>query len=217
MPERRLPIAILLLLVGQLLIFLLAGGTDISTRVFLSSVDLGLTGLGELISTVMLLVLLAVWALLFAWGTHHRQMLSLIRLALGGIGATAAYISSEMLKLTYTRVRPCIAHEVTASCPPAENWSFPSNHTVIAFSVAVAIATAWPRLAWLTVPLAAMAGVSRVFAGHHYPHDVLAGAVLGTTVTLAVVLVAANPLHRLLHTTGAAALRRRTRRRSHDR
>jgi membrane-associated phospholipid phosphatase len=44
--------------------------------------------------------------------------------------------------------------------------------------------------------LAALLAFARVYVGTHYPGDVLAGALLGTTVAL---LLARTPLRRLIH------------------
>src|SRR5690625_5596990 len=76
-------------------------------------------------------------------------------------------------------VRPCHTFDTGGSCPDISNFSYPSNHTVIAFGLAMGLAFAIPWLAYLTFPLAIIEAVARVLAGHHFPHDVIAGAVLG--------------------------------------
>jgi membrane-associated phospholipid phosphatase len=61
---------------------------------------------------------------------------------------------------------------------------FPSGHTTTAFAVATALALIFPRLA---VPLyggALLVGLSRIGVLYHYPSDVVAGAMLGTVLTL---------------------------------
>src|SRR5699024_9637 len=65
------------------------------------------------------------------------------------------------------------------SCPDISNFSYPSNHTVIAFGLAMGLAFAIPWLSYLVFPVAILEAISRVLAGHHYPHDVLVGAVVG--------------------------------------
>ena len=62
--------------------------------------------------------------------------------------------------------------------------SFPSGHSTSVFAAAVSLGLLLP--AW-RVPLFALAVlvcVSRVLAGAHYPSDTVAGAVLGSAVTL---------------------------------
>jgi len=65
---------------------------------------------------------------------------------------------------------------------PADKFSFPSGHTSGAFLVATATAWAFPIL---LVPLycwAVLVGTSRVFLGVHFPSDIAAGALMGTSI-----------------------------------
>ncbi|HWG83834.1 MAG TPA: phosphatase PAP2 family protein [Deinococcales bacterium] len=64
--------------------------------------------------------------------------------------------------------------------------SFPSGHATRAFALAVAAALLWPRWRWPLLLAAAWVGFSRAYIGAHWPLDVLAGAVLGTLIALAV-------------------------------
>ena len=61
---------------------------------------------------------------------------------------------------------------------------FPSGHTTTAFSVATALALIFPRFAVLFYAGAALVGLSRIGVLYHYPSDVVAGAMLGTVLTL---------------------------------
>ena len=65
--------------------------------------------------------------------------------------------------------------------------SFPSGHAVLAFAVAgvVALRTRRAGLRWGIFGLAAAIGVSRIYLAHHFPSDVVGGAVLGTTIGVA--------------------------------
>jgi len=57
--------------------------------------------------------------------------------------------------------------------------SFPSGHTITAFSVALSIAWFAPRLRWPLFALACLVGLARLMLGAHFPSDVVAGAVIG--------------------------------------
>ena len=64
--------------------------------------------------------------------------------------------------------------------------SFPSGHTTSAFCTATSLSLMYPKW-YVIVPAyswATMVGYSRMHLGMHYPLDVLAGAILGTGISL---------------------------------
>ena len=141
-----------------------------------------------------LYVLLAAAGVLavLAWLRDRRAFWVLVA---GGAGTVVAYAVSETVKLLVTEERPCraLTVETVLACPPAGDWSWPSNHSVLAAACATACVLAVPRSGWFVVPVAALVAGSRVAAGVHYVHDVLAGAALGVLV-VAVVVALARPL-----------------------
>jgi undecaprenyl-diphosphatase len=62
--------------------------------------------------------------------------------------------------------------------------SFPSGHAATAFAAATVLAALVPRAAVAFFLLAAAIGYSRLYAGVHWPLDVLGGAVIGTATAL---------------------------------
>ncbi|MEU4571560.1 phosphatase PAP2 family protein [Nonomuraea sp. ATR24] len=126
-----------------------------------------------------LFVFAALFLLCF-WRARNAPARDLAITIAGPAGVVCAYVVSEVLKTVVREDRPCRGGIATiAACPPVDDWSFPSNHAVIAAGAAGALVLAWRTLAWAVVPLAAVMAFSRVFVGVHYPHDVAAGFVLG--------------------------------------
>ncbi|MEO3782587.1 phosphatase PAP2 family protein [Actinocorallia sp. B10E7] len=137
---------------------------------------------------IMALTLVVVWALAVRRG-DARTVAGTMML---GVGTVGAYALSEGLKLLVYEERPCRAladAAAVAPCPALGDWSFPSNHTTLAVGTAVGLAMLRPRLAALVLPLGLAAAVLRVAVGVHYPHDVLAGTVLGAAFSAAAVLM----------------------------
>jgi membrane-associated phospholipid phosphatase len=67
-----------------------------------------------------------------------------------------------------------------------ESTSFPSGHTVTAFSLAVAFSILFPRSSIFVFVAATAIALSRVMLTSHYISDVIAGAVIGIVCTLIV-------------------------------
>jgi undecaprenyl-diphosphatase len=56
------------------------------------------------------------------------------------------------------------------------NNSFPSDHTILFFSICVTFYLYKKKHAWLWIIIAGVMGISRIWVGVHYPADVLVGA-----------------------------------------
>lgn len=99
----------------------------------------------------------------------------------GTLAANAA--TTQVAKERFDRQRP---FEVDPSIrPPVKlphDDSYPSGHASSAYAAARVISTLEPALANEAYGLAAQVAVSRVYAGVHFPGDVVAGAALGTAV-----------------------------------
>jgi len=146
----------------------------------------GATRLGEGTVDIGLFLLLA----LVAWGRGERAFS--IRGLAGAATVAGAGLLDQVVKNVACRARPGAASPgvffVHFPCFPARyaEASFPSGHATTAFAAAVLLACWYPRQAGLFFGLAAIVGVSRVLLGAHFPSDVLAGALLGSSVALTV-------------------------------
>ena len=61
-------------------------------------------------------------------------------------------------------------------------YSFPSGHTLHAFSFGIIAVHAFPQLGGIIVPFILLVAASRVLLGLHYPSDVVVGALIGTSL-----------------------------------
>lgn len=105
--------------------------------------------------------------------------------------ALNALIVSHMLvqvgKRSCSRRRPYLKEGLVHVVDrPLKDYSFPSGHSAAVFAWCTAIAFAIPWLAPFLFTLAIFVGISRMYLGLHYPLDVLVGAVLGMSCSIAV-------------------------------
>lgn len=101
-------------------------------------------------------------------------------LAATGVIALTLY---KLLKRWTRRPRPFASdRRIHAWVAPLDEFSFPSGHTLHAVAFSLVAMAHYPLLAWLLVPFTASVAASRVVLGLHYPSDVLAATVIGTTL-----------------------------------
>lgn len=69
--------------------------------------------------------------------------------------------------------------------------SFPSGHATMAFATATFLMWVWQPVFWLAIIIyliAVLVALARVVVGVHYVTDVVAGAIMGTTLSLLTLL-----------------------------
>lgn len=163
----------------------------------------GLTGHGldplfAALATDLAAVLMVLVALAFFVG-GRRQRAGAV---LGTASAALALLVSQPLSHAVARMRPYAAHPGQAHLLIArsQDFSFPSDHAVGAFSLAFGLWLYDRTLGGALLVLATLLALSRVVVGTHYPGDVLAGAVIGAGVSC--VLFAVPITRRLFERAG---------------
>ena len=100
-----------------------------------------------------------------------------------GAAAISAAISVTLflqLKKLAHRTRPCATERSCwATLLPPDQFSFPSGHTMTAFSVAVPLSLFYPSLEAGLLFCALSIAASRILLGLHFLSDVVAGSTLG--------------------------------------
>lgn len=91
-----------------------------------------------------------------------------------------------LLKNAIKRQRPAdkLAGVMQSYIRPSDKFSLPSGHTAGAFVWVTALLQLDPWLGLLCLPWALAVGASRVLLGVHFPCDIIAGAVLGTSAVV---------------------------------
>ena len=120
--------------------------------------------------------------------------IGLILLLFGGSGrfvaVGAAAISAAIsillflqLKKLAHRKRPCAIERCSwSTLLPPDQFSFPSGHSMTAFSVTVPLSLAYPSLEAGLLFCALSIAASRILLGLHFLSDVVAGSLLGAII-----------------------------------
>ncbi len=133
--------------------------------------------LAVLLTTVGLVALPAVAVPI--WRGARRPLAMAIVLSQG-----AGLLAALVMQRVVGRVRP---EEARILLGQPDCFSFPSGHAILVFGAATVLALSDLPRRWRVgaLLLAVLVGASRVAVGHHWPTDVLAGAVVGLGIGLA--------------------------------
>jgi undecaprenyl-diphosphatase len=147
-------------------------------RKFLNFWVFNLTRLGG--ATFTIAITLLIWRLASpTWSRVGLQAFTALALS---------HIPVAIAKKLYPRIRPYLSLPgINTFKNPLKDHSFPSGHTTAIFSVTIPFMIAQPSLIIILAPLALLVGTSRIYLGLHYPSDVLAGLIIGTSVAVGTV------------------------------
>lgn len=121
---------------------------------------------------------ISITLILLAFTTHSAQMIAVA----SAISLAFSHVPVAIMKKLYPRKRPYLSlDKINVLANPLEDHSFPSSHTTAIFSIIIPFVLLYPPLAMFLIPVGILVGISRVFLGLHYPSDVVAGSILGST------------------------------------
>jgi len=124
------------------------------------------------------LLLLAGW-----WLARHRDHLTMTRSLLAPLAVLVAVGLNQPIVNTVREARPYTAlPKSLVLVSHSTDFSFPSDHAVMAGAVAAGLWLVDRRLGLVAAALAVLMAATRVYVGAHYPGDVLAGLALGAAV-----------------------------------
>ncbi len=111
---------------------------------------------------------------------RYDALFPVVHMLLTGGTCTLIY---KWLKQKISRPRPYqVNPDIACITAPLDRFSFPSGHTLHAVAFSMVAVAYFPFLAWVVFPFTALVAVSRMVLGLHYPSDVLAGALIGSSI-----------------------------------
>ncbi|WP_310964465.1 phosphatase PAP2 family protein [Nocardioides terrisoli] len=149
------------------------------------------------------LLLLGTW-----WFSGRRQGVSMVARSLWApCGVLIAVGLNQPLGRLVAEARPytVFPHSLTLVARTTD-FSFPSDHAVMAGAAAAGIWLVSRRLGLVTTVLAVLIAFARVYVGAHWPIDVVAGLAFGALVTLVGHLLLHRPLEWVVDRIGRTAL-----------
>lgn len=144
-------------------------------------------GANELIFITFFIVFL----LIILGGPKERKaFLSII------IGLILAEIFIKITHICFFEVRPYITFNLVPLIKHLPDAAFPSTHTTIMATIALAYLFCKSKFSPLFLLLMLWVGLARIYVGVHYPLDILGGIVYG----LASIFLASKLLNKFLNT-----------------
>ena len=128
------------------------------------------------------LVLLGLWLSGRAADRFGNQLVTIPGASSVGIAnAITSFINAQVF-----RPRPFLDNDLPLLFYQPTDSSYPSNAAAVGFALATAVFVRHRRMGAALYVLALLWGLARVYAGVHYPSDILAGAAVGLASGLAV-------------------------------
>ncbi len=171
--------------------------TDLFRRINgLAGKSEALDAVGIFLASALIYVMVAA-VILIAWYRFRQSLVGRARrvaarditlMLRAAIASLLAVAGNFLFSLAYFRERPFIALEGVNRLigAPLTPKSLPSDHTSMAFAIAVTVVLLHPRLGAALLLAALAVAFGRVYVGVHYPSDVLAGMFVGFLAAVAV-------------------------------
>jgi undecaprenyl-diphosphatase len=143
------------------------------------------------------LFLLGLWF----WGNIDTRLRNQFTTVAGTLAIGLANFITIQINQTYFRARPFIEHDLNLLFYRPTDSSFPSNSAAIAFAISSVIFIRHRSLGVILFVVASIYGLSRVYAGVHYPSDIVGGALIGVTmgfISHGAISLCSPLLHKLL-------------------
>ena len=132
-----------------------------------------------LVPVVLTLTLVGLWFVGSDSATRQKHQIGVF-VAVGALALAnwTVFIINQL----YMRDRPFVDHDVSLLFYQTTDPSFPANPAAASFAIAAAVWGVNRRVGTALFAVAGLFVFARVYAGVHYPLDVIAGAIIGIVI-----------------------------------
>ncbi|MBY0594983.1 undecaprenyl-diphosphatase [Bacillus bingmayongensis] len=135
-----------------------------------------------------MLYALVLGVLIYWFTRNNKNRMMIIQ---GGLAFIVAEIIGKIVGQFYSHHQPfAVLPNVNQLVEHEIDNSFPSDHTILFFSLCASIWLVRKKEGWLWLMLAFCVAISRIWVGVHYPIDVVTGALVGIISALFVYWIA---------------------------
>lgn len=96
----------------------------------------------------------------------------------------SSFLIVTIIRKLYNRPRPVVVFNIEPLVDHKTDESFPSRHTVSAFAIAFALLNISLPLGIISLIIACLVGLSRIFCGVHFVSDVFCGFLIALIIHL---------------------------------
>ncbi|MBX6371497.1 MAG: phosphatase PAP2 family protein [Acidothermus sp.] len=131
-------------------------------------------------------VALLAFVLVVAWWRARSRNVFAVTMAIWTGGACLIGLGvNQVIAHAVAEERPYFhLRNVLRLVPVAHDYSFPSDHSVVAGAIAMGLLLFDRRLGIVATVLGLLLAADRVYVGAHYGHDVIAGLLIGAVVVV---------------------------------
>ncbi len=121
----------------------------------------------------------------FVFARHVQVKHALLSLLIAMMAAVTTKLIIDPIAHTIGRIRPFVTYQYEPLLAKnANDPSFPSNHAGGALALTTVLVAKFPHLGLITILLAVLVILSRLYTGLHYFFDLLAGGFVGFSVAM---------------------------------
>jgi undecaprenyl-diphosphatase len=129
------------------------------------------------------------------WTTKNNM----VKIAITGVGTVIAVGINQPLTHIFKEPRPfnSLPH-ILVLINRVHDYSFPSDHGVMVGAVTAGLYLINPILGTISLIIGLLIAFSRVYTAAHYPHDLIAGMIVGSVVVLLLYVLTKKPVAKLM-------------------